>query len=415
MHLPIRTIVIVIIMLLTDWYIFQAVKVVANNAHKNIKGFVFNALRILSGLSVFFFVFGSRLHLEKWNREINIYIYASIFILFIAKFVALLFLIVDDTQRFLFWGGKKLVKKVNKSQQTSGPMLSRSTFMSWIGLGIGSSLLGSLMYGFSNMYRYRVEKVVLSYPDLPVGFKGLKIVHISDIHSGSLTNHKAVAKGVQMILNCKPDIILFTGDLVNNEATEMKQLKELFSTVKAPLGVYSTLGNHDYGDYKKWDSPEEKIKNLETLKSIHAEMGWRLLMNEHVVVEKNGSELALLGIENWSATSNFPKYGKMNEAIVGTEKYPFKILLSHDPSHWGGEILPSYSDIQLMLSGHTHGMQFGVEIPGIRWSPIQYYYKQWAGLYQSGNQKLYVNRGFGCIGYPGRVGILPEITLIELI
>jgi predicted MPP superfamily phosphohydrolase len=243
----------------------------------------------------------------------------------------------------------------------------------------------------------------------------LKIVHISDIHSGSLTNHKAVAKGVQMILDCKPDLILFTGDLVNNEAIEMKILKDLFSQLKAPMGVFSTLGNHDYGDYKNWSSIEEKIANLETLKSIHAEMGWQLLMNEHVVLEKNGSELALLGVENWSATSNFPKYGKMSEAIIGTEKYPFKILMSHDPSHWSGEIVKLYSDIQLMLSGHTHGMQFGVEIPGLKWSPIQYYYKHWAGLYESGNQKLYINRGFGCIGYPGRVGILPEITLLELI
>ena len=415
MHLPIRTIAIVIFMLLTDWYVFQAVKVVANNAHKNIKGFLFNGLRIISGFSVFFFIFGNNLHIEKWNADLNIYIYATIFILFIAKIIVLVFLILDDTQRLLFWGGRKLVKTVNKSQNITEPMLSRSTFMSWIGLGLGSSLLGTLMYGFSNMYRYRVEKIALSYPDLPIGFKGLKIVHISDIHSGSLTNYKAVAKGVQMILDCKPDIIFFTGDLVNNEADEMKQLKALFSNVKAPMGVYSTLGNHDYGDYKKWNSPEAKIENLETLKAIHAEMGWRLLMNEHVVVEKNGSKLALLGIENWSATSNFPKYGKMKEAIVGTDQYPFKILLSHDPSHWNAEIVPFYSDIQLMLSGHTHGMQFGVEIPGIRWSPIQYYYKQWAGLYQSGNQKLYVNRGFGCIGYPGRVGILPEITLIELI
>jgi hypothetical protein len=415
MHLPIRTIAIVIIMLLTDWYVFQAVKVVANNTHKKIKGLVFNGLRIISGFSVFFFIFGNKLHIEKWNADANTYIYATIFILFIAKIIALVFLILDDTQRLLFWGGRKLVKTVNKSQDITQPMLSRSTFLSWIGLGLGSSLSGTMMYGFSNMYRYRVEKITLSYPNLPIGFKGLKIVHISDIHSGSLTNHEAVAKGVQMILDCKPDIIFFTGDLVNNEADEMKQLKVLFSTVKAPLGVYSTLGNHDYGDYKKWNSPEAKIENLETLKAIHAEMGWRLLMNEHVEVEKNGSKLALLGIENWSATSNFPKYGKMKEAIVGTEQYPFKILLSHDPSHWNAEILPSYSDIHLMLSGHTHGMQFGVDIPGIRWSPIQYYYKQWAGLYQSGNQKLYVNRGFGCIGYPGRVGILPEITLIELI
>ena len=402
-------------MLFTDWYIFQAVKIVTAKSTSTFKKFTLGTLVFFSFVSVISVLFGSIIKLDRWSSELSIYTNATLFLYFIAKLVAIVFLLIDDIKRGLHWGGNRILKTIKEKEPVHSPMITRSAFMSWIGLGIGSSLFGTLIYGFGNLYRYRVEKIKLTFPDLPIGFKGLKIVHISDIHSGSLTNHKAVAKGVKMILDCKPDIILFTGDLVNNEASEMKILKDLFTKLKAPLGVYSTLGNHDYGDYKNWSSIEEKIANLETLKSIHKEMGWRLLMNEHVVVEKNGSELALLGVENWSATSNFPKYGKMNEAIVGTEKYPFKILMSHDPSHWNGEIVPSYNDIQLMLSGHTHGMQFGVEIPGIKWSPIQYYYKHWAGLYESGNQKLYINRGFGCIGYPGRVGILPEITLLELI
>ena len=181
------------------------------------------------------------------------------------------------------------------------------------------------------------------------------------------------------------------------------------------MGVYSTLGNHDYGDYVKWPyHGVSREENLEHLKEVHKDLGWRLMMNEHTALKKGNDEIALIGIENWSAKGNFPKYGKMNEAYAGTEKYPFKILMSHDPSHWDAQVRTEYKDVDLMLAGHTHGMQFGVEIPGFKWSPVQYMYKQWAGLYEEGNQKLYVNRGYGFIGYPGRVGILPEITVIEL-
>jgi predicted MPP superfamily phosphohydrolase len=285
--------------------------------------------------------------------------------------------------------------------------------MSWLGLGLGSGLFGTLLWGFGNKYRYKLQELSLSFRDLPEAFKGLRIIHISDIHSGSFTDKRAVEKGIDLILEKKPDLILFTGDLVNDRAEEMTDFKDVFARLKAPMGVYSTLGNHDYGDYAKWPSAEAKKENLEQLKKIHAEMGWRLLMNEHVVMEKNDQRIALLGIENWSAKSNFPKYGSLPAAYQGSEQIPFKILMSHDPSHWDAEVR-QYKDIHLTLSGHTHGMQFGVEIPMFKWSPVQYVYKQWAGLYEEGHQKLYVNRGFGFIGYPGRVGILPEITLIEL-
>jgi predicted MPP superfamily phosphohydrolase len=258
--------------------------------------------------------------------------------------------------------------------------------------------------------------VQLSFDNLPNGFKGMKILHISDIHSGSFTDKEAVHHGVKEMMGENADIILFTGDLVNDKATEMDEYIDVFNQLKAPMGVYSTLGNHDYGDYVQW--PIEgisKVQNLENLKGVHASLGWRLLMNEHVVLEKNGDQIALLGIENWGAKANFPKHGRMDLAHSGTEKYPFKILMSHDPSHWEAEVKLKYADIDLMLSGHTHGMQFGIEIPGFKWSPVQYVYKQWAGLYEDVKQKLYVNRGFGFIGYPGRVGILPEITVIELV
>jgi predicted MPP superfamily phosphohydrolase len=243
----------------------------------------------------------------------------------------------------------------------------------------------------------------------------LKIVHISDIHSGSFMNKKAVEHGVEMIMQQKPDLILFTGDLVNDRATEMDNFKDIFMRLKAPMGVYSTLGNHDYGDYVKWpDNGLSQTQNLENLKTVHAEMGWRLLMNEHVVLQRNEDRIALIGIENWSAKARFPKHGRMDLAHAGTENFPFKILMSHDPSHWQAQVRENYPDVDLMLSGHTHGMQFGVEIPGFKWSPVQYMYKEWAGLYEEQKQKLYVNRGFGFIGYPGRVGVLPEITVLQL-
>jgi predicted MPP superfamily phosphohydrolase len=195
----------------------------------------------------------------------------------------------------------------------------------------------------------------------------------------------------------------------------MIEYMDVFNKLKAPLGVFSTLGNHDYGDYFHWDNDDAKTTNLNRVKAIHGELGWRLLMNEHVAIEKDGEKFALIGIENWSAKANFPKYGDMKKAHEGTSEYPFKILMSHDPSHWDAEVRVKYSDVDLTLAGHTHGMQFGVEIPGFRWSPVQYVYQQWAGLYEQSLQKLYINRGYGFIGYPGRVGILPEITVLELI
>jgi len=312
------------------------------------------------------------------------------------------------------WGGIKTYKLV-KGENTDTDSISRSLFLSWLGIGVGGGLFGTLLYGFGNKYRYRVEKLKLHFENLPDAFRGMKMVHISDIHSGSLEDHAAVKKGIQKIQELKPDIVFFTGDLVNNTATEMEDKIELFSSIQAPMGVYSILGNHDYGDYVQWGSPDEKKQNLDALKATHAKLGWRLLLNENISIEKDGQTLGLIGIENWGARANFSKYGDLKKAYQGAEDHSFKILLSHDPSHWEAQVCKEYNDIDLMLSGHTHGMQFGVEIPGFRWSPVQYVYKQWGGLYKNNHQHLYVNRGFGFLGYPGRVGILPEITVIELI
>lgn len=292
-------------------------------------------------------------------------------------------------------------------------MVSRSRFISQIALLSGGLLTSGLAFGMTNRYRYKIRRVSVPLKGLPRAFKGMKIAQISDIHSGSFDDAGAVAEGVKAVMREKPDLILFTGDLVNNLATEIIPYLDVFKELEAPLGVYSILGNHDYGDYVQWPSDEAKKNNLEELKQHHAAMGWRLLMNEHVLLEHGQEKIALAGIENWGARA-FTKYGDLKKAMSGLDPALITILMSHDPSHWDAEVRKDYPDIALTLSGHTHGMQFGIEIPGFKWSPVQYMYKQWAGLYQKGSQYLYVNRGYGFIGYQGRLGILPEIAMIEL-
>jgi uncharacterized protein len=406
--------IIIVILALLDIYVFQVVKLVSQSASARTKTAIFAGYWTVSGLTFLLLILLPYLNFETWPKAIRTYAFATVVGLFFAKIIAVSFFLVDDIRRAIQWAIGKFFVRNTDVGRGNGEGISRSAFLSWLGLAAGGTLFGTLVYGFGNKYNYNLKRLALAFDNLPDAFKGLKIIHISDIHSGSFNDKAAVQRGVDKIMKEKPDLILFTGDLVNDRATEMHDYIGIFNQLKAPLGVYSTLGNHDYGDYVQWESRELKAANLKQLKEIHAQLGWRLLMNEHVVLEKGSQQIAVLGIENWGAKGRFPKYGKMNEAHPGTENYPFKILLSHDPSHWDAEIKTQYPDIDLMLAGHTHGMQFGVELPGFRWSPVQYMYKQWAGLYETGKQKLYVNRGFGFIGYPGRVGILPEITLIEL-
>ncbi len=407
---------IALIMVLLDWYVYQAVKTVSQNNSERIKTlipFIYWGISLLTLTALVALPYIQTLQTSKIFRN---YIFAIMVGLFLAKLIGSIFFLTDDIRRLLLWTTSlfKSEPTTTLSQTSADSTIPRSVFLSWLGLGLGGTLFGTLLYGFGNKYKYQVRRIPLHFPNLPLAFKGLKIVHISDIHSGSLHNQAAVQKGIDTILQQKADVILFTGDLVNDRHEEMHEYQAIFSQLKAPLGVYSTLGNHDYGDYVQWGSKAEKQQNLDNLKQIHAQMGWRLLMNEHVVFEKNDQKIALLGIENWGAKGRFPKYGKMSNAYENTQHIPFKILMSHDPSHWDAEVKPHYPDIDLMLSGHTHGMQFGVENPYFKWSPVQWMYKQWAGLYQDRQQKLYVNRGFGFIGYPGRIGIMPEITVLEL-
>lgn len=354
-------------------------------------------------------------------------ILVAYFLTVACKLVMLPFLVVDDLRRAII----KLSRAV-KPQQVSpvatdpnlpetvttplaGAPISRSSFIVKAGLITAAIPLTSLSWGIvKGAYDYKVKRRTLVLPNLPAAFDGIKLGQISDIHSGSFYNQRAVLGGVEMLLAEKPDLIFFTGDIVNDMATEMRDYQDIFSKVKAPLGVYSVLGNHDYGEYHFGKSPSAaKEKNLQDVIKTHQLMGWDLLMNEHRRLKINGEEIGILGIENWG-TGRFPKYGRMDLATKNTDDLPVKLLLSHDPSHWRAEVLPKYPQIDAMFSGHTHGMQFGVRTKDYQWSPVQYIYKEWAGLYQEQNQQLYVNVGYGFLGYPGRVGILPEITIFEL-
>jgi uncharacterized protein len=403
------------IMVLLDFYVFQAVKVIAHPAASRTRTIIYVSYWAISAIAILVLLILPYLPFHHQSKIFRTTIFAIIAGLFFAKVIAAIFFLIDDIRRLVQWAaGKVFFSKTEGESLQQGEGISRSVFLSWAGMIAGGGLFGSLVYGFSNKYRYHLKRVQLSFNTLPASFKGLKIVQLSDIHCGSFTDKKAVIKGVEMVMKEKPDLILFTGDLVNNKSDEMEDYMDVFNKLKAPMGVYSTLGNHDYGDYTKWDSEEEKKANLAKIKQVHAELGWRLLVNEHITLEKEEDKIALIGVENWSAKAGFQKYGDLKKAYEGTDAYPFKILMSHDPSHWDGEVRKLYKDIDLTLSGHTHGMQFGIEIPGFRWSPVQYVYRQWAGLYEQEAQKLYVNRGYGFIGYPGRVGILPEITVFEL-
>ena len=334
----------------------------------------------------------------------------------VAKIVVLLFGVLEDLVRGLRWIWGAFSRR-NMPADEKGVTVSRSLFLQRSALAVGGFMVALLMYGTTNRYKYHTRRRTLRFPNFPAAFNGLKNCYRSPISTAvPSTMKKRWLPALPVCWKKSLTLFLFTGDLVNNVATEVGRYQQIFARLSAPMGVYSTLGNHDYGDYAEWPDAAAKKDNLDHLKDIHAQMGWKLMMNEHKIFEKNGEQFALIGIENWGAKAGFPKYGDMRAATAGLDPAitPFSLLMSHDPSHWEAQVQPEYPYIDLTLSGHTHGMQFGVDIPGFKWSPVQYVYKQWAGLYAEGKQRLYVNRGFGFIGYPGRVGIMPEITVLTL-
>lgn len=327
----------------------------------------------------------------------------------IAKLFICIFLLGEDLYRV----SAAAVKKFSGSDGDFH-MPSRRKFISTMALGIAAIPFASVLYGmYQGKYNFRVLRYTLYFDDLPEAFDGYRLSQISDVHSGSFDNRKKISYGIDLLNEQESDLVVFTGDLVNNIAGEMEPWKELFSQVKAKDGVFSVLGNHDYGDYTSWPSEEHKKANLEKLKDTHREMGWNLLLNEHRIIERQGQRMAVVGVENWG-TGGFKKEGDLDLASEGLSRKDFKVLLSHDPSHWEQVVKEDERNYQLTLSGHTHGMQFGIEIPGwFRWSPVQYRYKYWAGIYEEFGRYINVNRGFGYLAFPGRVGIWPEITVIE--
>lgn len=391
-----------------DIYIFQALRVVMSD-------YSVLTRRILTAvyftISIVLFV-GITLYNQldpKQFANLRLFITTAFFITLLGKLIAALFVLVDDGRRLVAWISGFLPSKSEEQAD-----LSRSEFLSKSALIAGTVPIAVFSFGIiSGAHDYRVRRRIINSPKLPKAFHGIRLAQISDIHTGSFFNKTAVAGGVDMLNAEKPDLVFFTGDLVNNQSDEAKPYLDIFKSITAPLGVYSTMGNHDYGDYRSWATPEAKQADVKQLHDMHRYMGWDILLNENRVITQGSEQLAILGLENWGA-GRFSKYGDLAKTYQGTEEVPFKILLSHDPSHWDAQVRPDYPDINLQLAGHTHGMQFGIEIGDFRWSPSKFIYKQWADMYQDGDQYLYVNRGYGYLGYPGRVGILPEITIIEL-
>lgn len=330
--------------------------------------------------------------------------------IFVPKLLVIIFMFGEDIARV----SVGLFSKFGGSDDAFY-LPSRRKFISTLALGVAALPFASLLYGmYRGKYNYKVLKYALEFEDLPEAFDGYTITQISDVHSGSFDNENKVAYGIDLINEQQSDIILFTGDLVNNKAEEMLPWKKHFAKLSAKDGVYSVLGNHDYGDYVEWSSPRAKAENLETLKAFQKEMGWNLLLNENVSLTKNGETIKLIGVENWGA-GGFKKAGDLEKACAGVSKTDFKILMSHDPSHWKEQVKNDERHFHLTLSGHTHGMQFGIEIPGwFKWSPVKYRYENWAGIYEELGRYINVNRGFGFLAYPGRVGIWPEVTVIQL-
>ncbi len=398
------------ILIMIDLYVYQAIKIVFEGASQSwwrVINVIFWGLTALSITALYYYNFGGMYFLGKYSRS---FLIAGIFVNYLPKLFAVAFLFLDDGIRF----GKWIATLFSNPTDISGAKgITRSEFLSKAALISTAIPMATFSFGIiSGAYDYRVRRKTIVLPNLPKSFDGITLGQLSDIHSGSFYNKTAVQGGVEMLIREKPDIFLFTGDLVNNDSKEFNDYFDVFNKISAPLGSFSTLGNHDYGDYKRWPSVQAKKANLDLLKEAHKEMGWDLLMNENRSIKIGSDKISIIGIENWG-TGRFPKHGKLDVATQGIES-PVKILMSHDPSHWDAQIRPEFPDIDLTLAGHTHGLQMGVEIGSFRWSPIKWIYKQWADLYKENNQYIYVNRGFGFLGYPGRVGILPEITILEL-
>lgn len=398
-----RFIILAVLAILLEFYTFQALKTISKNKLLRF-GFLIVSIAIYINFFITIFTY------DRSNGQTPQFQMAMGLVLtfLIPKLIIVFVLFGEDIYRW-FLKGVSIVSNANTE-----PLAGRRKFISQIALGLAAIPFASFIYGIiQGKYNYKVLKYQLTFDDLPDAFDGYTITQISDIHSGSFTNKEKIQYGVDLINEQESDLLLFTGDIVNNKADEMDDWIDVFAKLKAKEGKYSILGNHDYGDYMDWKNPKDKIDNFEKVKGIHQKIGFDLLLDEHRYLEKDGQRIALLGVENWG--KGFNQAGDLEKASSKVKKEDFKILMSHDPSHWEYKVKKDNFNYQLTLSGHTHGLQMGIEIPGFfKFSPSQFVYKQWAGLYEEYGRYINVNRGFGYHAFPGRVGIWPEITVIEL-
>ncbi len=410
--------IVTAILLLIDWYVWQAIKVASSSATQQtqvIIKYIFWGITALTLTGMWLYNFTNPDLLGKNLRTI---IMVGVFMNYFSKIFAILFILIDDIGRLVRWGVSKfsaqtaVVEGVNNANNT----ITRSDFLMKTAVVAGAIPAVAMTWGIlSGAHDYRIRRIKLAIKNLPKAFEGLTIAQVSDIHSGSFFNKTAVKGGVEMLMKEKPDLAFFTGDLVNSRADEVQEYVNIFDKIKAPLGVFSTFGNHDYGDYVQWPTEAAKRQNLKDLAHSHKIMGYNLLRDENRTITLGGEKLSIIGVENISGQNRFRTYGNLEKAVQGTDESAVKLLLSHDPTHWDKEINTKFKDIDVTFSGHTHGTQFGINIGGKTYSPAQWAYKQWAGLYEQGNQKLYINRGYGYLGYPGRIGMPPEITIFELV
>ncbi len=407
--------VVFTIFFLIDLYVFKGLKALLTDIQTvNLKRGILMAHWVLSAsIAAWFFmvVYNAATTPDFRNYKSTYYLIGIILLVYLPKIVFTLFIFSDDLI-LLFRNiiGYFLPSETN----SSGENISRLKFIYQLGAGAAAIPFIGAAYGMlKGRFDYNIKNVVVRLPNLPESFEGLKLVQLSDLHLGSFFDDKeSVAPGLEMVRNLDPDILVVTGDWVNNFSKEAESWIEEFKSLPAKMAKLTIVGNHDYGDYSQWNSVEEKARNFERLIEIHDEMGFTSLLNQNQIIEKNGEKIAIIGVENWGVKP-FPQHGDLDVAKIGTEGIPVKILLSHDPSHFEEVVTTGHSDIDLTLSGHTHGAQFGVELGNIKWSPVKYKYPRWAGMYEVGKQMLYVNRGFGYLAFPGRIGMPPEITVFE--
>jgi hypothetical protein len=399
----IRWILFIAFVLFIDFYAFQSIKTLSKN--RVIYGvYWIISIAVIANVMYQLTTFDN----SKGLSQQVMFAFGLLILSITPKIIALIVLFGEDIFRIF-----KGIFTYFSSQNSGAVLPERREFVSKVALGLAAIPFLSVIYGMARgKYNYQVINHELYFDDLPTAFDGYKITHISDIHSGSFDDAEKISDGIDLINEQKSDVILFTGDIVNNTADEMEPWIPYFEKLKAKDGKYSVLGNHDYGEYVRWNTSEEKAANFKAIKEIHPKIGFNLLLNDSVYIEKNNEKIALVGVENWG--TRFKKAGDLQLAASKIKKEDFKVLLSHDPSHWNAEVKNNANNYHLTLSGHTHGMQFGIEIPGIKWSPVQYVYKQWAGIYKEYERYINVNRGFGFLAFPGRVGIWPEITVITL-